>query len=242
MKIVAIVQARMGSTRLPGKVLKEVLSRPLLSFQIERMKQSKLVNELVIATTPHGNEKIIQLCEKEIVPYFVGSESDVLDRYYKAGKKYEADVIVRMTSDCPLIDPVIIDQVIQMYLDGNYDYVSNTQDRTFPRGMDVEVFSMEALEKAFEEAIIDYEHEHVTPYIYLNRDKFSIGQYTQVDDKNDIRLTVDTNEDFLVIKKIFNELYNEKPNFLLDDILAILEKYPEWKEINKNIIQKKLGE
>lgn len=242
MKIVAIVQARMGSTRLPGKVLKEVLSRPLLSFQIERMKKSKLINELVIATTPLGNEKIMELCEKESVPYFVGSESDVLDRYYQAAKKHEADIVVRMTSDCPIIDPEIIDQVIQMYVDGNYDYVSNTQDRTFPRGMDVEVFSMDALEKTHKEAAIEYEHEHVTPYIYLNRDKFSVGQYTQVNDTNDIRLTVDTTEDFLVIRNIFNELYNNKPDFLLADILDVLEKYPEWKEINKEIIQKKLGE
>ena len=147
-KIVAIIQARMGSTRLPGKVLKEVLSRPLLSYQIERMKKAQNIDELVIATTPNGNESIIELCHKENITYFIGSEKDVLERYYLAAKKSQADIIVRMTSDCPLIDPVIVDKVIDMYLQNDFDYVSNTQLRTFPRGMDTEVFSFEALEKA----------------------------------------------------------------------------------------------
>lgn len=242
MKVVAIVQARMGSTRLPGKVLKEVLSRPLLSYQIERMKRATLIDELVIATTPFNNEPIIELCEKEHVSYFVGSEKDVLERYYKAAQQHEADIVVRMTSDCPLIDPLVVDSVIKMYLNNNFDYVSNTQIRTFPRGMDTEVFSFKALERAYKEAKIEYEHEHVTPYFYLNENKFKIGQYKQKDDTNEIRLTVDTPEDFEVIRLIFEELYPKNANFSLKDILAILEKYPEWLNINKEIVQKKLGE
>lgn len=241
-KIVAVVQARMGSTRLPGKVLKEVLSRPLLSYQIERMKKVQNIDELVIATTPNGNESIIELCDKENITYFIGSEKDVLERYYLAAKKSQADIIVRMTSDCPLIDPVIVDQVIDMYLQNDFDYVSNTQLRTFPRGMDTEVFSFEALEKAYYEAELEYEHEHVTPHLYLNAGKFKIGQYTQKYDSNEIRLTVDTLEDFTLIKLILEKLYPEKPDFLLADILKVLKQQPSWLEINKEIVQKKLGE
>lgn len=242
MRIVAIVQARMDSTRLPGKVLKEVLSRPLLSYQIERMKQSKLIDEVIIATTPNNNQKIIELCEKEGVNYFIGSEQDVLARYYNTAKKYAADIVVRMTSDCPLIDPVIVDKVITMYRSGQYDYVSNTIERTFPRGMDVEVFSIEVLERAFNKAEIEYEREHVTPYLYMNPNRFSIGQLTQQDNTSEIRLTVDTPEDFTVIRHIIEALYPAQPQFKLNDILAILKKRPDWLEINKDIVQKKLGE
>lgn len=241
-KIVAIVQARMGSTRLPGKVLKEVLSRPLLSYQIERMAKSKMIDELVIATTPNGNESIIELCQKENISYFIGSEKDVLERYYLAAKKFQADIVVRMTSDCPLIDAEIVDAVINMYKNNDFDYVSNTQIRTFPRGMDTEVFSFSALEKAYKEAGIEYEHEHVTPYLYLNAEKFKIGQYIQEKDSNEIRLTVDTPEDFELIKRLFEKLYPINPEFLLSDILAVLKENPSWLEINKEIIQKKLGE
>lgn len=242
MKIVAIIQARMGSTRLPGKVLKEVLSRPLLSYQIERMKLATKIDEIVIATTPLGNQAIISLCEDEKVAWFVGSEENVLERYYNAAKLHEADIVVRMTSDCPLIDFEIIDQVIQQFLDEEFDYVSNTQIRTFPRGMDVEVFSFKALEKAFNSAEIEYEKEHVTPYLYLNPTLFKIGQHVQANDSNEIRITVDTEEDFQVIKNIFEALYPKKPRFILKDILTILQENPSWLQINKEIIQKKLGE
>lgn len=241
-KIVAIVQARMGSTRLPGKVLKEVLSRPLLSYQIERMAKSKMIDELVIATTPNGNESIIELCQKENISYFIGSEKDVLERYYLAAKKFQADIVVRMTSDCPLIDAGIVDAVINMYKNNDFDYVSNTQIRTFPRGMDTEVFSFSALEKAYKEAEIEYEHEHVTPYLYLNAEKFKIGQYIQEKDFNEIRLTVDTPEDFELIKRLFEKLYPVNPEFVLSDILDVLKENPSWLEINKEIVQKKLGE
>lgn len=242
MKTVAIVQARMGSTRLPGKVLKEVLSRPLLSYQIERMKRINLIDEIIIATTPNQNEAIIELCKNEKINYFVGSESDVLERYYQVAKKYQADIVVRMTSDCPIIDAQIVDQLISMYQNGEYDYVSNTIERTFPRGMDAEVFSFESLERAYNEAQRDYEREHVTPYLYLNEDTFKIGQLTQQNDTNEIRLTVDTPEDFEVIKRIIEALYPINPNFKLKDILEILAENPEWLEINKEIVQKKLGE
>lgn len=242
-RIVAIVQARMGSTRLPGKVLKEVNGKPLLAYQIERMEKASLIDQLVIATTPYGNEGIVNLCNELGIDYFIGSESDVLARYYHAALKYEADVVVRITSDCPLIDPVIINNIIQMYLDNEYDYVSNTQLRTFPRGMDTEVFSMEILTEAFMNASLEYEREHVTPYFYLNSTKYNIGQYTlERGDQSNLRLTVDTPEDLELISILLNDLYPKNPDFDLDILLEKLTKEPALIKINEHIEQKKLGE
>lgn len=244
MKIVGIVQARMGSTRLPGKVLKQVNGKPLLQYQIERMKRSKLINDLVIATTEQDlEEPILELCTKLDVAVYRGSENDVLDRYYGAAQKYNADVIVRMTSDCPLIDPIIIDRVIQLYLDNEYDYVSNTQIRSFPRGMDTEVFSIMRLAEAQFNAKKEYEREHVTPYFYMNPDKYSIGQLVNKEqDTSHYRLTVDTEEDLKLISILLKELYPKNQSFGLDLILDKLKKEPNLAEINKHIQQKKLGE
>lgn len=243
MRIVAIVQARMGSTRLPGKVLKKVNNKPLLAYQIERMKKASLIDKLVIATTPYGNEEIVNLCNELDIDYFIGSEIDVLARYYEAAIKFRADIVVRITSDCPLIDPWIINNVIQMYLDGEYDYVSNTQLRTFPRGMDTEVFSMKLLTEAFINASLDYEREHVTPYFYLNPIKYNIGQFAlQKADYSHLRLTVDTPEDLELISILIKDLYSINPDFDLDMILGKLTKEPELIKINEHIEQKKLGE
>ncbi|USK69968.1 glycosyltransferase family protein [Peribacillus asahii] len=244
MKIIGIIQARMGSTRLPGKVLKRVNGIPLLQYQIERMKKSNLINGLVIATTEQDlEEPILELCEKMNISAFRGSEKDVLDRYCGAAQKYNADVIVRMTSDCPIIDPNIIDQVIQYYLDHSYDYVSNTQIRTFPRGMDTEVFSRKLLEKAQMNAQKEYEREHVTPYFYMNPDKYSIGQFVnRGQDVSHYRLTVDTEEDLKLISILLKELYPKNQFFDLEMILDKLRKEPHLAEINKHIQQKKLGE
>lgn len=242
MKIVAIVQARMGSTRLPGKVLKEINKKSLLNYQVERMSQVKLINQIVVATTPNGNEEIIKLCKFNNLDYFIGSENNVLERYYQAAKKFDADIIVRMTADCPLIDPDVVNQIISYYLENNFDYVSNTQKRTFPRGLDAEVFSFKALEKAYNEANKEYELEHVTPYIYLNKNIFTIGQYIHEIDLSGIRLTVDTREDFQLVQSIISELYECNKNFRLQDIINLLNKKPQLLEINKNIQQKELGE
>ncbi len=243
MRTVGIVQARMGSTRLPGKVLKKIDDKPLLAYQIERMKKASFIDELVIATTPYGNEDIINLCNELNVSYFIGSEQDVLARYYEAAVRFGADVVVRMTSDCPLIDPAIIDSIIQTYFNGEYDYVSNTQLRTFPRGMDTEVFSMKLLKEAFENAKLDYEREHVTPYFYLNPNKYNVGQYiSEKENYSHLRLTVDTVEDFELIKIVIEDLYPINPNFDLEMILEKLIKEPDLIKINAHIEQKKLGE
>lgn len=242
MKTVAIIQARMGSTRLPGKVLKKVLGKPLLEYQLERVKKSRLIDEIVVATTvKEQDQPIVDFCTEKGVSCYRGSEEDVLARYYEAAKAYEADIVVRLTSDCPVIDPGVIDRVIQAFLeDEEADYVSNTLERTFPRGMDTEVFSFQALEQAFQSARMQSEREHVTPYIWKNSDRFSIKSVFHRDDLSIHRWTVDTPEDFELIKKMIEHLYRVQRDFSMEDMLQLLDQHPQWKEINAHIEQKKV--
>lgn len=242
MKVLAIIQARMGSTRLPGKILKEVNGKPLLSYQLHRLKASKLIDEIVIATTKKEQDDVIEaFCKKFSVSIFRGSESDVLKRYYEAAIKLRADVIVRITSDCPIIDPEIVDNVIHPFLESkNFDYVSNTIERTFPRGFDVEVFSFNALEEAEHNAFLDRDREHVTPYFYTNTDKFNVCNVYNDVDYSKYRFTVDTQEDFELIKLILEHLYDENPYFKMLDVIRLMEKNPIWFSINAHIEQKKI--
>ncbi|MFH0068459.1 cytidylyltransferase domain-containing protein [Peribacillus sp. NPDC056705] len=246
MKIVAITQARMGSTRLPGKIMREVLSKPLLEYQIERVRRSKYIHQLVIATTIKETEQpIIDLCKKLNVDYYRGSEKDVLSRYFQAAVQYKADIVVRLTSDCPLTDPDIIDAVITEFLsnDNQYDYVSNTIERTYPRGLDVEVFSMKALGLANREAKHPVYREHVTPFIYLHPVQFHLGFVKNTIDLSSHRLTVDTEEDLDLISCVITGLYNKNiESFALSDIIELLQENPEWLLINSQIEQKKLDD
>ena len=242
MKVVCIVQARVGSTRLPGKVLKKICGKTVLEHDIDRLKRIKNINEIVIATTilEHDNA-IVDECERLGVKYFRGSEEDVLSRYYYSAKKYEADIVVRVTSDCPLIDPEVSEKIIEYYLNNKdkYDYVSNTIERTYPRGLDTEVFSFSALEKAFNEVVSNRDREHVTPYIWDNPEIFTIAQYKNSKDYSDLRWTLDTKEDFKLITDIYDFLYeDEKSIFYMKDILELYVKNPHMREINKNIKQK----
>jgi spore coat polysaccharide biosynthesis protein SpsF len=245
MKVVIIVQARMTSTRLPGKVLKKVLDKPLLEYQIERLRRVKLADEVVIATTINEtDEPIVQLCNSLSIPYFRGSEEDVLSRYYETAKAHQADLIARVTSDCPLIDPEVIDQVMKLYIDHQteYDYVSNSLERTYPRGMDTEVFSFKALQEAFLEATALPDREHVTPFIHRQPQRYSLASVNYSENQSDHRWTVDTPEDFQLIKKIIEVIYPKLPDFTLRDCLNLLEKNPEWSTINAHVQQKKYGE
>lgn len=233
----------MGSTRLPGKVLKKVLNKTLLEFQIERIKRSQFIDEIVIATTvKESDNEIVTLCKELSVPFYRGSEDDVLARYFQAAKQYQADVIVRLTSDCPVIDPYVIDQVISCYVHRDYDYVSNTLVRTYPRGMDVEVFSFQAIEESYHKAKDRGEREHVTPYLYRNQAYFKLGSVRYKNDESIHRWTVDTEEDFELISKIISYLYEENNVFNLEDILSLLKQFPEWTKINAHIEHKKLEE
>ncbi|KAF0819044.1 N-Acetylneuraminate cytidylyltransferase [Bacillus sp. ZZV12-4809] len=243
MKIVGIIQARMGSTRLPGKIMKQVRGKSLLDYQLERVQKSNKLDEIIVATTIKGQDDyIVDFCKERNIKVSRGSEDNVLERYYHAAKEANADIVVRMTSDCPLIDPEIIDLVISSYLENSLDYVSNTQIRTYPRGMDTEVFSFSVLEQAFMNAQKEYEKEHVTPYLYLNPNLYSIGQVENDVDLSKYRLTVDTPEDFELISILIEDLYQENKLFGLDKIIQKLEQEPHLFEINKHIEQKKLGD
>lgn len=244
MKTEIFVQARMGSTRLPGKVMKQVLGRPLLSYLIERLKRVKEADNLVILTTTlPEDDLIISLCEEEGVPWFRGSEENVLERYFQAAKQREVDAIVRITSDCPLIDPGVVDLVIRTYKKSlpSYDYVSNSLERTFPRGQDTEIFSFQALEKAFLSAVNLEEKEHVTVYLYAHPELFQLKNVAHHPSLGNLRWTVDTPEDFKLIRLILEQLYPANPRFSMGDVLQLLEKNPAWNLINANIEQKKLG-
>jgi len=242
-KISCIVQARMGSSRLSGKILKKVVGKSLLEHLIDRLKKAQTIDEIVIATTDkHDDRTIVALAEKIGVAWFTGSEDEVLSRYVGAAKKVNADNIIRITSDCPLIDPVTIDKVVNYYKRNNADYVSNTIERTYPRGLDIEIFSMKALEKADKMAVDQPCREHVTLYMYRHPEQFSLLNVSAEPPLNrpDLRLTVDTEEDFLLIKEIYESLY--QPDSIIDilDVLELFRKRPELAKINAHIEQKKV--
>lgn len=241
MRVVAIMQARMCSSRLPGKVLLKVLGKPLLEYQLERVNRSKFIDEIVVATTDQTiDDPIVTLCKNMEISYYRGSETDVLKRYYMAAIQTKADVVVRLTSDCPLIDPAQIDKVIESYFtcDHPLKYVSNTLIRTFPRGMDTEVFSFHALKEAYDKAELKVDREHVTRYMINNDGVFKLLNVSNDKDFSHHRWTVDTQADFLLIKKIIGALYQQSSEFTLEDIIQLLDKYPEWQMINHHIQQK----
>lgn len=244
MKIGAIIQARMGSTRLSGKVMKDLKGKTVLQHVIDRVHQSEMIDEIIIATTVHNRDNIIEQeslrCQVKV---FRGSEENVLSRYYYAAKHYNLDTIVRITSDCPLIDSKVLDEMINHYQKNDYDIVSNTgldtSNRTYPRGLDTEIFSFDTLRKAFINAKEKYHKEHVTPYIYEN---FRNVYYYKNDiDYSRYRWTLDTEDDFRLIKEVYNNLYLGKHDFYLKEIIGLFLKKPELNEINSHIEQKQLS-
>lgn len=244
MKTVIIVQARMTSTRLPGKVLKQVLGKPLLEYQLERLKRVKNASEIVIATTTNETDQpIVEWCQHLGVAFFRGSEPDVLARYHDAAEAHKAEVIVRITSDCPLIDPEIVDRAIAHYLShiDTLDYVSNGLELTYPRGMDVEVFSRRALDEANAEAMTQEEHEHVTPFIYHRPERYRLANIALPERQDHHRWTVDTVEDLELVSRIIRALYPTTPAFSLKDILSLLQQHPDWANLNVHIRQKTLA-
>jgi spore coat polysaccharide biosynthesis protein SpsF len=244
MKVVIIDQARMASTRLPGKVLKTVLGKPLLEYQVERLQRVTLADELVIATTTNEqDDPIVELCDRLGVKFYRGSEEDVLERYYEAAQQHQADVVVRVTSDCPLIDPEIVDKAIENYLNSQptCDYVSNCLERTYPRGMDTEVFSFEALELAHSEAKAIPEREHVTPFIHRQPQRFQIAQVWHWESQSHHRWTVDTDADFELVKKILEVLFYQNPKFTMGECLNLLQQHSDWQQINAHVEQKQYG-
>lgn len=236
-KITAIVQARMTSTRLPGKVLMEVMGRPLLSYQIERIRFSKRIDNIIIATTINKEDNpIVELAQKEGLDCYRGSEDDVLDRYYQAAKKYNAAHIMRLTADCPLIDPDICDRIVKVYFNSGADYVHTGE--SFAEGFDCGIISFQTLSAAWHEAKLNSEREHVTLYIRNHPEKFyNITVENETDDSN-YRITVDEQEDFFVVKAILENLYQEMKNyFTVREIKSFLDNHPEIYKLNADIIR-----
>lgn len=240
MNIIGIVQARMGSTRLPGKAFLDICGEPMLARVMARCQRAKTLNRVVVATTTEPDDNILcDLCTARDWPYYRGSQEDVLDRYYQAAKQYQADVVVRITSDCPVIDPDVIDLTVGEFLrlQPDCDYVSNSEPpRQFPRGLDVEVFHFRALEQAWHEARDPAFREHVTLYIYRHPEKFRVVPILADRDYSHQRWTVDTPEDRALILKLFEHFGHDR--FGWRDILAVLEQHPEWMKINRHIRQK----
>jgi len=239
--IVTIIQARTGSTRLPGKVLLPAAGKPLLLQMAERVQRSKLAGKIVIATTNESEDDVIaELCLNYDLNYFRGSKLDLLERHYKAAIEYSADIVLKIPSDCPLIDPEIIDNVIEYYIMNRdkYDYVSNLHPQSYPDGNDVEVFSFNALYKAHKYASQNYEREHTTPYIWNNPDVFNIGNYkwrTGADLSKSYRFVLDYPADYEFIKAVYDDLYVANNEFTLNDILDLLSVKPFLRDINLHL-------
>lgn len=231
-KTIAIIQARMGSTRLPNKVLLPLGDCTVLEQVVRRVKKSKRIDEVIVATTTSvQDDEIVALCsEKEIICYR-GSENDVLDRYYQCAKIFEPENVIRITADCPLMDAEVIDSVIQKHLENNNDYTSNTLVPTFPDGEDVEIMKFSILEDAWKNAVLASQREHVTQYI-IHNEKYKKGNVAFSSNLEKMRWTLDTEADYKFISQIYDALYAQKPMFGVAEVLELLEQRPELMEIN----------
>lgn len=243
--VATIIQARTTSTRLPNKVLLEIEQKPMLWHVINRLKLSKQLDGIILAIpdTPK-NDILEEFAIENNLKYFRGSEEDVLSRYYQAAKKFSVDIVIRITSDCPLIDPRIVDLVIKRHLNSTADYSSDSLERTFPRGLDTEVFGFEVLERSYKEAKENYQREHVTPYIHEHPEIFKV-QNIEAEGKlkrPELRLTVDTKEDLELIREIYRYLYKPEEIFYTEEIVDLFDKHPELIKINAHIRQKTLKE
>ncbi|MCP3850907.1 MAG: NTP transferase domain-containing protein [Gammaproteobacteria bacterium] len=237
-----VIQARMTSTRLPGKIMLPLCHKPVLQIMLERL--ASFHQNIIIATTNDGSEQpIVDLCQKMGVKFFRGDTHNVLERYYFAATQFKAqskDVIVRLTSDCPLIDPDITQSTIDYYRKNSFDYVGAGTGSGFPRGMDTEVFSYELLKEAYQNARQDYEKEHVTPYIYKTRGKYlKLGQYSNINNHSKYRLTLDEESDYQAIQAVYSEL-DCRTNFVYDELIEVLEKNPYIYDLNAAVEQKKI--
>lgn len=241
MKTIAIIQARMGATRLPGKVLFKLAGRSVLDHVATRVKKAKRVDGVLVATTQRpGDDPVVEECNRLQIPAFRGSEQDVLGRYFGAARQAGAGAVVRITADCPLFDGSLLDEMLLVFLEANrdteaVDYLSNVQQRTFPRGLDAEVFTFTALEKAQREATKLYEREHVTPYIYEHSELFRLKSFVADGDLSMYRWTLDTLEDWKFVTAIYEAL---GPNFSTQNVLNLLAERPALGQLNQHIQQK----
>lgn len=244
LKIGAIIQARMTSTRLPGKVLMNIGGRSMIWHIVNRLKFCQRINDIILAIPDLKSSDVLEnFARKNKIKYFRGSEDDVLERYYKTAKEFKNDLIVRVTSDCPLIDPKIVDRTIEKFLDSGADFTANfregrkgeTIERTFPRGLEVEVFGFSILKKANYEAKEQYQREHVDPYICEHPEIFKINSIKNNENLSYMRWTVDEIKDLEFVREVYKRLYSKKKMFYMEDVIAFLKRHPKLMEINKDV-------
>ncbi|HJS39355.1 MAG TPA: glycosyltransferase family protein [Burkholderiales bacterium] len=232
--VLAILQARMSSRRLPGKVLRPILGRPMLSLQIERLRRCRRIDRLIVATSSDPSDApIAELCSRERIDCFRGDLQDVLDRFYQAASRYAPEHVVRLTGDCPLADPGLIDRVIDFHLEGGYDFTGNALVRTFPRGLDVSVFRHALLREAWREAQRPAEREHVTLYMKAHPERYRLGDFRDAQDRSHLRWTVDEPADFDFVRAVYERLYPANPSFGSADVYRLLEREPGLAAMNR---------
>lgn len=245
MGTVAIVQARMGSTRLPGKVLKEIVGRPMLWHIVQRLQFVSRIENVVVATSDQSADQAIEdFCSRFNIDCFRGSENDVLDRFYKAALQYSGDPVIRITGDCPFVDPGVVDDLLDLYNAGEYDHVGVATGAgavfmnkgRFPDGLDAECFSFSALKRSWAEATQPSDREHVTPYMWRVPGRFHTGTLFAEQDYSHLRWTVDNEVDFLLVSRVYEALYREGHPFLMKDILSFLAANPDLMKSNQHLI------
>ena len=235
--VTVLIQARVGSSRFPQKVLKKIEGKPVIWHVVNRVKQTNLVNQIALVTTKlDEDKKLLDIANELGVIGITGDENNVLKRFYDCASQINADPIIRITGDCPLIDPFLIDEMIKFFLEHDYDYISNRMIPTFPDGLDIEIFSYTALRSAILNSKLSSELEHVTPYISKNPQKFKLFNFQNNVDLSQMRWCIDEKEDLVFVKKIFEKL-SPKFIFSMDEILKILKNEPTLLQINNKIIR-----
>jgi spore coat polysaccharide biosynthesis protein SpsF (cytidylyltransferase family) len=242
MNTVAIIQARLGSSRLPGKVLMDLDGGTVLARVVRRLERSRQISKVVVAATCEAADAaIVAECERLHVSCFRGSEQDVLDRYYRAAHANAADTVVRVTSDCPLIDPELVDETLEVFRDQHADYASNVSPRTYPRGLDTEVFRVAALDRAWSEGREPYQREHVTPYLYEHPQIFRLASKSGDLDYSHYRWTLDTREDLELLHAIYRH-FDGSDDFSWRQVVDLMEREPQLAELNSRVLQKSVRE
>ena len=231
--IAAFIQARLASTRLPGKVLKPILGKPMLELQIERVRRCRTIDKVIVVTSTEPEDKaIVNVCESVGIAAFCGSLDDVMERFYQAAVQYRPDHIVRLTADCPLIDPAVVDRLVELYQESDCDFATNCMPPTYPDGLDSEIFPYRLMEEARNEAVLPSHREHVTVFFEDQPDRYRIVNLKNDQDLSHMRWTVDESEDFELIKTIFEALYIKQPSFLMSDVLHFLQEHPGLDQVN----------
>lgn len=234
--IVAILQARTSSSRLPGKVLAPILGRPMLGMQIERVRRSRAIRRLVVATSDRPEDApVAALCASEGVDCFRGNLEDVLDRFYQCARQFDAAHVLRLTGDCPLADPELIDALAAMYFERDVDYASNCRPPSLPDGLDAEIFGMQALTQAWHEATDPFEREHVVPFIVRRPERFRTANWSWTEDLSSMRWTVDRTADLEFVRRVYESLYPASPAFGFREVLTLVRERPELALINQGI-------